>query len=310
MKKFPKIALVIVLTFLSLAAWAKEGGDQYPNGSENWFAGAAPPPGFYYLNYLGYYSGRLKDGSGRKAVLNGSTPQAEAIFDAFRFIEITKLKLFGASYGVHVIVPLVYQSVNMNGRNDKLSVGDIIIDPMILGWHRASWHFTAGFDVDLPTGHYNSADSRVSIGAHYYGFEPIIAFSYLPKSGWEGSAKIMYNIKTTNPDTHYHSGQDIHIDYAAGKHVGQWTFGTTGYFLEQTTDDSIHDQIVPESPDLWSTGRRGQVLGIGPSIGYTNKRHMVFLAQWQRETLVRNRFGGDKVWFKMIIPTSSIFSKH
>jgi len=34
---------------------------------------------------------------------------------------------------------------------------------------------------------------------------------------------------------------------------------------------------------------------------------MSFMAQWQHETLVRNRFGGDKIWFKMIIPTSSVF---
>lgn len=34
---------------------------------------------------------------------------------------------------------------------------------------------------------------------------------------------------------------------------------------------------------------------------------MTFMTQWQHEALVRNRFSGDKVWFKMIIPAASIF---
>jgi len=58
---------------------------------------------------------------------------------------------------------------------------------------------------------------------------------------------------------------------------------------------------------MWDAGRRGQVFAAGPSLGYANKRHMTFMAQRQHETLVRNRFGGDKVWFKMIIPMASIF---
>jgi hypothetical protein len=33
---------------------------------------------------------------------------------------------------------------------------------------------------------------------------------------------------------------------------------------------------------------------------------MMFVAQWQYETLVENRFGGDKVWFKAIIPISAL----
>src|SRR5271157_3278229 len=105
MKK-PIYILVVVTCLLAPTVWAKEGGDQYSNGAENWFAGATPPAGFYYINYSGYYSGELKDGSGRNAVLNGTTPSVHAAFDALRFIEMTKLKIFGADYGVHVIVPV------------------------------------------------------------------------------------------------------------------------------------------------------------------------------------------------------------
>ncbi len=41
-----KIVFAMSLAVLAAgAAQAKEGGDQYPNGAENWLAGAVPPPG-------------------------------------------------------------------------------------------------------------------------------------------------------------------------------------------------------------------------------------------------------------------------
>jgi hypothetical protein len=113
---------------------------------------------------------------------------------------------------------------------------------------------------------------------------------------------MMYDLKTTNQATNYHSGEEVHTDYAAGKHIGGWMAGGTGYFLKQTTDDRCAGQVAAAAPGLWSAGRRGQVLAIGPSAGYTNKSHVIFSVDWQHETLVRNRFGGDKIWFKVIVP--------
>jgi hypothetical protein len=304
-----RFTLLLALALLAAPACANEGGDQYPNGAENWFAGAAPPPGSYYVNYFGFYSGKLKDGSGQYANLNGITPSVDATFDAFRFVDVTHRKLFGADYAVHTIVPVVYQSVDMNGSASKTSVGDIFVNPIILGWHRPQWHAVASMDIILPTGYYDQSDARVSVGANYLSFDPLVAFSVMPKSGWEGSVKLMYNIKTTNPATNYHSGQDFHSDYAFGKHVGLWFLGGTGYALKQITADTVDGQIVPSSAGLWDTGRKGQVVAVGPSAGYTNSKHAIFMVNWQHETLVRNRFGGDKVWFKMIIPLDGLFSR-
>jgi len=307
MKRLKHIFVLGLALLIVPAMHAKEGADQYANGAENWFAGALPPAGLYYVNYFGYYTGELKDGSGNKANLNGTTPLVDATFDAFRYVEMTHFKILGADYGMHAIVPVVYQSMNMGGRNSTTGLGDIEFSPFILAWHHPQWHAAATCDIQLPTGDYNRNDPRVSLSAHYYGFEPLVAFSYLPKSGWEASTKLMYNVKTTNQATNYHSGQEFHMDYLAGKHFGRWMFGGSGYALKQLTDDTANGQTVAAVPGLWDAGRRGQVVAIGPSAGYTNKRHMTFMTQWQHETLVRNRFGGDKVWIKMIIPIDSIF---
>ena len=44
------------------------------------------------------------------------------------------------------------------------------------------------------------------------------------------------------------------------------------------------------------------MFAIGPSVSYTTKGGMHFIGQWQHETDVINRFGGDKVWLKLIAP--------
>ena len=298
---------MLAMAFLPLHA--KEGADQYPYGAENWFAGATPPSGWYYINYFGYYSGQLKNGTGQNVELGGTTPSVTAVFNAFRILDMTKLKIAGADYGFHVIVPVVYQSVNMGGTNSITDVGDIVIDPMVLGWHHPQWHAVAAFDIDLPTGSYEKNDPRVCIGAHYYSFEPVLALSYMPKSGWEASAKLMYNIKTTNQATNYHSGQEFHVDYLAGRHFGSWLVGAQGYALKQTTNDTIQGVTVAAQPGVFDAGRRGQMVGLGPSVAYETKGHMMFIASWQHEMAVRNHFGGDKVWFKMAIPVSSILPR-
>src|ERR1700752_3404504 len=163
MKKLGLILVVAISFLMVFTAFAKEGGDQYPNGVENWFAGAAPPPGFYYANYFGYYTGELKNGTGQNVVLNGTTPSVSATFNAFRFVDITKFKILGADYGMPVIVPVVHQTMNLNGQASNSSIGDITIAPFLLGWHRPRWHAAAGFDINLPTGHFDQNDPRVSM---------------------------------------------------------------------------------------------------------------------------------------------------
>ena len=45
-----------------------------------------------------------------------------------------------------------------------------------------------------------------------------------------------------------------------------------------------------------------QAFAAGPSVSYSLKHHIELIGQYQQEMLVRNRFGGGKLWFKMIIP--------
>ena len=90
---------------------AKEGSDQYPNGAENWLAGAAPPPGNYFLNYFGHYGGSLHNGNGDKV----SDASVSTWFNAFRLLHVNEICILGGNYGVHIIVPIVHQRMKLGG---------------------------------------------------------------------------------------------------------------------------------------------------------------------------------------------------
>jgi hypothetical protein len=275
-------------------ALAKEGPDQYPNGAENFLAGALPPPGNYFINYLGYYDGEYRDNNGDKV----PGLQVNAVFNALRYIYVSNHQILGGSFGMHAILPFVHQSLDTPfptiGNGDVFGLGDIVIGPLIIGWHfPPEWHVTVGLDVSLPTGKYSSTDPTDSIGANYYSFEPIVAFTYLSPGGFEVSAKLMYNIKTRNDDTDYESGDEFHMDYLIGQHFGPWAVGIGGYYLKQTTDDTLNGQKV--GPD----GNRGQVFAFGPAVKY-DYQGMSFVGTWDYETNAENRFQGNKFFLKFI----------
>ncbi|HPE71269.1 MAG TPA: transporter [Candidatus Competibacter sp.] len=291
-KKILSLALPVLL--VGSSAMAKEGPDQYPNGAENFLAGALPPPGNYFINYLGYYQGDYRDNNGDKV----SGLKVNATFNALRYVFVSNYKLFGGDWGMHAIVPFVYQNMDTPfpaiGNGSVFGLGDITIDPIIIGWHfPPDWHITVGLDINLPTGKYSSTDPTDSIGANYYSFEPIFAFTYLNQGGFEVSAKLMYNIKTENNDTNYQSGDEFHMDYLIGQHFGPWAVGLGGYYLKQTEDDKQNGQTV--DPD----GNRGQVFAFGPAVKYDYKG-MSFIGTWDHETDVKNRFQGNKFYFKFI----------
>lgn len=294
--------IALALAAFALQAQAKEGGDQYPNGAETFLSGALPPPGTYFINYMGYYSGTLKDGNGNTVKLpngKGGTEKAtvKAFFDALRLVHVTDVKILGANWAMHAILPVVYQDLDLpplGGSKSRVGLGDVTVNPFVLSWHSPNWHVAAGVDINLPTGAWDSQDPRRSIGANYYSFEPILAVTYLANNGFEASAKLMYNIKTKNNSTNYQSGDEFHMDYLLGYRQGEWAYGLGGYYLKQTTDDELNGRKVG------TDGNRGQVFAFGPHIQYTGKSGDQFIFKWQHETAVENRFAGNKVWFKYV----------
>lgn len=281
--------LLAVLSLSGECVFATEGGgNAYPTGAEDFMSGAVPPPGTYFINYFLYYSpDEFKNVS--------EDIKIEGLVNVFRLIHITKHKIFGGFWGMHIFVPVwnleVTNPLHPIGKQSRAGLGDIIIDPFILSWHTKNWHFATGLDIYLPTGRYDKND-LANISRNYFTFEPIFAFTYLSDSGYEVSSKFMYDFNTENEDTDYHSGQEFHFDYTVGKKFGNLSAGVGGYYYKQITNDKQNNQKVGD-------GNKGQAIAYGPQIKYDYK-NMSFILKYQIETDVENKPEGDKVWFKFV----------
>lgn len=271
------------------------GGGAYPNGAEGVMAGALPPPGFYYLNYLTHYNAdRLNDKDGDELPVDFNL---NATANVSRFLYMTKKHVAGGNLGFYGLVPLVHLSgtlrpapgVTIAGTQSGL--GDITLGS-VLAWHTRNFHFGVALDVAAPTGQYDKNET-FNIGRNYWTLEPIIGATLLTDNGIELSAKFMYDFNTKNKDTDYKSGQEFHFDYAAAYHVGPWTIGATGYYYKQITDDKLNGETVG------TYGNKGQVFAVGPTIKYDYK-NISLEAKYQKEMLAENRAEGEKMWIKLI----------
>lgn len=312
-----KKVFIILLLFLSVSilsivsgenVYATEGGGgAYPNGAEDFFCGVVPPPGYYFINYFLYYHAdefNNEDGDNVDRDFD-----LDVVANTFRFIYITKHKIFGGFWGVHMFVPIVYQDVTtstfaggVKSDDSKTGLGDIIVDPFILSWHFKNWHLLTAIDIYMPTGRYDN-DDLANTSRNYWTFEPIFAFTYISDGGFEVSSKFMYDINTENTDSpsgDYQSGQEFHFDYAVGYKVNNWNLGVAGYYYKQITDDEINDRDATFPAFLeFDEGFKGEVFAVGPAVKY-NYKNMSFTLKYLWETAVEHRPEGGNLWFKFL----------
>lgn len=283
-------AMTALLLTAAPARATEGGGSAYPHGAEGWMTGMLPPEGTYLLNYSTYNSAdRLNDGDGEQVPVDF---QVEAFANTVRFVHVTDKKILGGTYAFQVLVPLVDVSVDMGERRDhRAGLGDIVVDPFILGWHFDKLHIAAGVDIILPTGRYNK-DALANIGRNYVTFEPAVAITYHDPKGPELSAKLMYDMSTRNKATDYQSGNEFHVDFAAGWNFPKSSLGVAGYYNRQTTDDRQGGMVVGD-------GNRGTAFAIGPTVKVQAGKVPIMLT-WQHEVVARNRSQGDKLWIKAI----------
>lgn len=297
MKRVSRPAAAAALALAGLAPIvnaAEGGGSSYPGGVENYLTGAAPPPGFYVVEYLNVYrANTLKDGSGNDVPL--PTFGVSANVAATRLVWSTKTEIAGGNVVWHSIIPLVNLKVEVPGQSQTRSgLGDITFGPAIAFHHSPAVHSVAAIDLVAPTGRYDKND-LANIGRNYWSLQPVYTVSRIDPAGFNGDFKLTFNFTQKNKDTDYKSGNEVYLDYAAGWGTGNgWVLGVGGYAMRQLGDDSQAGQSLANS--------RGAALAVGPSIKYDNGKGWFITAKLSRETGVKNRPQGNALWIKTLIP--------
>ena len=289
------VTLVLAVGLPQIAAAAEGGGSNYLQGTYGDFA-AAIAPHSYLRNDVIFYDASI----GARPINGGLDPgfDQDLWMDRLTLGGFSEAEILGgARFGIEVQLPYVFDlTVAQNPGGPPFdsfaeprdnAFGDPVIKPQI-AWGSGPHYSIFSVGIVAPWGTHD--DNRVlSVGRHYWSFDPSFSHTYLSDSGWDISTTVgvMINLENSLPGPNYESGDEAHIDALVGKHFGEnFAVGVTGYWYHQLTDDK------GSIPRPLENGYQGDSTGYGPAFMFGNKNVSV-VAKWIYENYADNRLRGD-----------------
>jgi hypothetical protein len=254
------LVFVALAMTMSAASLAFALGYGYNPGIEGAKAPSLPPPGFHYKMYnMLVDTDDLRDANGDGAVVLGPGAKvdfsAKVFAQAHRLIYFTEKKLFGADYGMSLIVPIVAKDVEINvpdlgiySDDSNIGLGDIFIEPLVLGWHKERWDFAFGLGAQLPTGEWADSGEPANGDPGCGGYGNVLltlgATYFLDEAkSWTVSAlSRTIGYFGEQDDTDYQPGDEFTIDWGIAKEFAPSKNllirpAIVGYTYWQLTDD-------------------------------------------------------------------------
>lgn len=295
-----------LIATMGVAQAGEAGGSNVMLGGTTFQTPVMPEPGFYYGNYINYYhANRFNDGNGDNAVPDLSL---NAVVDYNQFVYVTPFELGDLKFAVGGVVPFVSVRQEGGGLVDRESgLGDILVQPLIVGWEKGNLHVALAQGFYLPTGKYD-AQSALNIGRNTWASQTQLSLGYVDPEGWEATTTLSFVTSSTNRDAtfsmlnptgaDYRSGNELAIDAAVGYNfTPRFELGVTGYYYKQLSDDKISDPISNQALQEFANGLRGQVAAIGIGARYLSD-FGEFYVHVDREFAARNRSEGTSAWLR------------
>jgi len=316
---------------LALGATCARAGEigHYVPGLPNIRDFAVPDPGFYSAIYDYWYStDQLNDGNGDKvsSVRVGPGPGVKVNVDVNvdlyavspMFIWVTDYKIAGAKYAAYIAPSFATASIGASlstatGRgldgnvSSHFGVGDLLVQPIWLGWSLTNWDFAVGYGVYAPIGRYNTenltlpngasitAEATDNIGLGFWTHQLQGAASWYP---WADkrmavAAALTYEIHSEKEDYDLTPGQDLTLNYGVSQYLPLTKdqkllleIGPAGYSSWQITDDTGSDAKNPNVHD--------EVQGIGGQLGLTYVPWLLSVnTHYFHEYSAEDRFQGE-----------------
>ncbi|MFA6173890.1 MAG: transporter [Kiritimatiellales bacterium] len=297
--KFVFAKICVVLTFAALAhampapvpssAPAPVVAGHYPAGAEGIKGASLPPPGLYVRDYNMFYSAdTFKDGPPDFDI--------KAYINALRLIWMTDKKIFGAQYGMDVIVPLVYMDWTAGGKSDHYSgVGDIQLEPLLLSWQFKQFDLAAGYAVWVPTGDYEPARPDL-VSKGFWSHMLTLGGTWYPdkEKTWAMSLLNRYEFCQEQEETHTDPGQVFTTEWGLSKSLRPGLdVGFIGYYQQQVTEDS----------GPVATDKLDRKIGAGPEISaFCPKLGLFASLRYAHEFAVVERPEGDLITLTLTKP--------
>ena len=285
------------LASLMPVAHAAEGGlSNFPFGAQTSYAALMPPPDTtsFFGYALLYKADSVRDNNGDRI----PGVEVEVIALAPRLVHSWKTSLWGFKLSSGIVVEGLYAEVKVPGAEDDDSGPTLLgIEPLYLTKSVGAWHFLTGPLIYLPLGSYNPnklANSNLNFGALAYQFSS----TWTPTADWDMSLNLAFEFKEKNDETDYRSGTQSGLTFGVGHRPFEnkkWDLGVSGFYTYQLSDDHKAGVDLPG-------GARTRKLAFGPKVVYWITPAAGIVAQWHRETAVRNAPQGDLFWLECAFP--------
>jgi hypothetical protein len=283
--------------------WSGETGHYFP-GIANIRDFVVPPPGFYYLQYNGYYhSDTFRDSSGDKvdSVQVGSeTIDIDADLDVWTilptFIWSTDWKILGAQYSGfvqpsfgNISVQAAAEIIDQEAKADDsgFGMGDLYVQPVWLGWHWTHFDLSPAFGFYVPIGKYDEGATD-NVGLGYWSFNFFLNGVYYPFKDQSTAVSVtgIYEINTNREGVDIRPGDHFTLEYGISQYLSErLEVGLSGYNTWQVTDDSGSDA---------TNNGRDRMYGIGGQIAYWFvKDKFSVSARYLTQYGVKDRTEGD-----------------
>ena len=269
------IVSLVLLTGLCSSGWAATGGSHFTYGIDGLQAPTLPPPGLHYIMYnLWYDTGTYKDNGGHTLHIPGGNTDVTVFASVQRLIYTTNIKILGADYGMDLIVPLLYQNVNVGygpAQSSSFTLGDIMFEPFDLGWHTPHWDVLFLVAIVFPTGSFRGDDPS-SPGMGYWAGSTAVGATYYfdEQKTWSASAVLRWMINfDSQKDTNITPGDELILEYGIGKEFAagnDWRIrpALIGADYWQITDDSGGNARYPVNYDQ----KQGHAAGAEVNVMY------------------------------------------
>jgi hypothetical protein len=303
-----------LLLMFARGALAVDGGKSaYLLGKRGPLAAFIPKPGVYLSNdiydYDGSYGGAIPVG-GRLA----TDVTADALMDIPQFTWVTDFSVAGGRLAIVAVVPIGTLDVKArgavqmeNGTEISRGISDTdsgFGDPVLggsLGWkNRDGDKFRAWSvysSVFIPVGSYE-VGRIANLSSNRWALDVGGAYTMANfKGGRELSGVLGFTFNGENQDTHYNSGNEMHLEVAGIQHLPKhWAVGIVGYYYKQITGDSGGPNLLGDF--------KGKVAAIGPELNYQfqTKRPVSLDLRWYHEFGAEKRLEGNGIFLTISVP--------
>jgi hypothetical protein len=288
---------VLLLAPAALSWGAECGSTEYIGGYTAFAAGYVPAdPGTYFTSEFYYYEASIS-----RLAANGHIALSASTDEYIENLELTQLtrySILGGSYGFGMVLPFGYcgaqaeiKPLGFERSASAFGFADLTLVPLFLGWHNGDWYANFALSVIAPTGEYNS-NQPINLSKHFWAVDAAYSGSFLSAHGLDLSFSLGYTVNFENPDTHYKSGDVVHLDLALGQYLTPvFKVGLVGYAVVQVTDDSGSGAIL--GPFRSNVYAAGAALEYDPKVG---GKDVSLGLRWYREFAAQNHLAGNAVY--------------